>query len=100
MLLPPCLAQPHRQAADAALLRLLDSASVSDQLGGLALLLELARVDGDGHDGTSKSTNFANHLRRPLASNDAAVASVLKHCFARGSTRVIQRTLREGIARL
>ena len=31
--------------------------------------------------------------------NDAAVASVLKHCFARGSTRVIRRTLRERIAR-
>lgn len=92
-------------AAEAAILRLLDSTAVADQTSGLERILELMKRGADGHDGASRVTNFANYLRQPLASSDAVVATLAADCLgqlarAEGGHAAVKPTLDQALRRL
>ena len=89
---------------DASIPTLLDSMSVADQLGGLELIVQLTHRDGDGL-GASRVANFANALRQPLASTDAAVAAKAAHCLgqlarAEGGHAAVKPALDQALRRL
>ena len=92
-------------AAEADILRLLDSTAVTDQTSGLERILELMKRGADGHDGASRVTNFANYLRQPLASSDAVVATLAADCLgqlarAEGGHAAVKPTLDQALRRL
>ena len=94
----------YQHQLDAAIVRLLDSSLSSDQLGGLELILELTHCDASVHDFT-RVTNFANYLRQPLASSDAAVAARASHCLgqlarAEGGHAAVKPALDQALRRL
>lgn len=90
---------------DASIPVLLDSTAISDQLGGLELIVQLVPHDGDGDDGASRVANFANTLRQPLASNEPEVAAKAAHCLgqlarAEGGHAAVKPALDQALRRL
>ena len=88
---------------NAKILEMLNTAAVSDQLGGMQLMQELTRVESE--ENASKVTNFANYLRQPIASSDPHVSALAARCLgqlacAEGGHAAVTPALKQALGRL